>query len=246
MDTDDPYKDLAERYDWMKLSNPARDEFFRKLFADHNVTTVLDCACGTGRDIILFDSFGCDVHGSDLSESMLAQARKNLSESNLDIPIKKADFRYLTEQFNSHFDAVVCLSNAINEPIEDTETLKAVRSMKAILRDGGILVFDQAQTDATMKKPRRFDPIVSERDYSRLFVIDYFENKMEVHMFDFIHTESETDFRHNSFHIRIRLKNSWDSVLREAEFTKIEYFGDWLLSPYDKEHSGRLIAVAYK
>jgi ubiquinone/menaquinone biosynthesis C-methylase UbiE len=63
---DDPYKDLAERYDWMKLSNPARDEFFRQLFANHNVATVLDCACGTGRDIILFDSFGCDVHGSDL------------------------------------------------------------------------------------------------------------------------------------------------------------------------------------
>ena len=243
---EDPYKDLAERYDWMKLSNPARDEFFRQLFANHNVATVLDCACGTGRDIILFDSLGCDVHGSDLSESMLAQARKKLSEAHLDIPLKKADFRNLAEQFKSHFDAVVCLSNAINEPLQDSETLQAVRGMKAILRDGGILVFDQAQTDATMKKPHRFDPIVNERDYSRLFVVDYFENKMEVHMFDFIHTEAETDFRHNSFHIRIRLKDSWDSILREAEFAKIEYFGDWQFSAYNKEHSRRLIVVAHK
>jgi glycine/sarcosine N-methyltransferase len=243
---EDPYKDLAERYDWMKLSNLTRDEFFRKLFADHSVKTVLDCACGTGRDIILFDSFGCDVHGSDLSESMLAQAHKNLSEANLDISLKKADFRNLSEHYTPHFDAVVCLSNAINEPLEDSETLKAVRSMKAILRDGGILVFDQAQTDATMKKPHRFDPIANERDYSRLFVVDYFENKMEVHIFDFIHTESERDFKHNSFYVRIRLKDSWESILREAEFKKVEYFGDWRFSPYDKEQSRRLIAVAHK
>jgi glycine/sarcosine N-methyltransferase len=243
---EDPYSDLAERYDWMLFSNLVRDDFFRRLFEIHNVTTVLDCACGTGSDLILFNSFGCDVHGADLSEAMLAQAREKLSDANLSIPIKKADFRDLAEHFKSNFDAVVCLSNAINEPLQDDKTLRALRNMRAILRDGGILVFDQGQTDATMKKPPRFDPIVNERDYSRLFVIDYFENKMEVHMFDFIHTESERDFRHNSFHIRIRLKDSWDLILREAEFTKIEYFGDWQFTPYDKEHSRRLIAVAHK
>jgi len=65
-------------------------------------------------------------------------------------------------------------------------------------------------------------------------------------MFDFIHTESECDFKHNSFQIRIRLKDSWDSIIRKAEFTKIDYFGDWQFKPYDKESSRRLIAVAYK
>jgi glycine/sarcosine N-methyltransferase len=98
---EDPYKDFAERYDLMKLKNPDRDEFFRNLFEKHNVKTVLDCACGTGHELILFHSFGCHVQGSDFSDSMLEQARKNLSESNLEIPLKRIDFCYLDKHFKS-------------------------------------------------------------------------------------------------------------------------------------------------
>ena len=71
----DPYKDFAEHYDWMKLDNPARDQFFKVLFEKHNVNNVLDCACGTGHELILFSSFGFEVQGSDISDSMLEQAK---------------------------------------------------------------------------------------------------------------------------------------------------------------------------
>ena len=121
---DDPYKDFAERYDWMKLKNLDRDEFFRSLFKKHGVKNVLDCACGTGHELILFNSFGCAVQGSDLSDSMLEKAQKNLSEANLKIPLKKIDFRYLDEHYESQFDAVVCLTSAIAEPLTDTDTRK--------------------------------------------------------------------------------------------------------------------------
>lgn len=115
--TADPYKDFAERYDWMKQDNPARDEFFRELFEKHNVNSVLDCACGTGHELILFSSFGCKVQGSDISDSILEQAQKKLSKANLNIPLKKVDFRYLDEHFEPQFDAVVCLTSAITEPL---------------------------------------------------------------------------------------------------------------------------------
>lgn len=87
--TDDPYKDLAEDYDKMKFKGPDQDEFFRNHFKKHHVKNVLDCACGTGHKPILFSSLGCEVQGSDLSDSMLEQAQKNLSEANLQIPLNK-------------------------------------------------------------------------------------------------------------------------------------------------------------
>jgi hypothetical protein len=34
--TDDPYKDFAERYDWMKVRDLDREEFFGKLLENHN------------------------------------------------------------------------------------------------------------------------------------------------------------------------------------------------------------------
>ncbi len=242
----DPYVDFAERYDLMKLKNPVRDEFFRTLFEKHYVNTVLDCACGTGHELILFHSFGCDVHGSDISESMLVQAHKNLSKAKLQIPLKKIDFRYLDKDFRSQFDAVVCLTSAITEPLTNADALKTLSSMRGVLKNGGILVFDQGQTDAKMKNPSKFDLILNERDYSRLFVMDYFDNQMEVHVFDFVHTESEKGFYHNLFRLRIRLQDEWHRMLNQVGFNKIEFFGDWKYTPYDKDTSMRLIAVAKK
>jgi ubiquinone/menaquinone biosynthesis C-methylase UbiE len=238
----DTYEGFAERYDWMKQENPDRQEFFRQLFTKHNVAKVLDCACGTGRDLLMFHSMGLEVFGSDLSDSMLAQARINVGEAN--IPLQKVDYRELPENYDMEFDAVVCLTNSINEPLEDAETLRALRSMRAVLRGDGILVFDQGQTDASMKNPPRFAPILNNRDFTRCFTMEYSGDILTVHILDFIHTEDASDFKHSSVRIRIRLLDSWRQILHEAGFVEVGFFGDWHSTPYDKESSRILIAVA--
>ncbi|MDQ7792678.1 MAG: class I SAM-dependent methyltransferase [Clostridia bacterium] len=223
-----------------------RKEFFRQLFEKHQVYDVLDCACGTGIDLIMFYSFGYSVVGSDLSDAMLTQAKNNLAEAGLEIPVKKVDFRELKKNYTAQFDAVVCLSNAINEIFEEAEVHRALHSMKAVLRPGGILVFDQGQSDATMKNPPRFAPAVNTLDFSRLFVLDYSKDVMKVNIFDFIHTEEKCTFHSESVSVAIRLKDDWDRLLSETGFANVEYYGDFGFSVYDKESSQRLIAVAQK
>jgi glycine/sarcosine N-methyltransferase len=240
----DTYAGFAERYDWMKQDDPAREQFFRQLFVEHRVAKVLDCACGTGRDLITFHGMGVAVFGSDLSDAMLAQARKNTAEAQVEIPIQKANYCELPEHYDPEFDAVLCLSNAINEALEDAETLWALRSMKAVLRTGGILVISQGQTDASMQNPPRFVPVVNNRDFTRFFVIDYAGDIQAVHIFDFIHTQETCDVQHVTVRLRIRLQDSWNQVLREVGFADVAFFGDWDGTPYDKGSSRRLIAVA--
>lgn len=242
--TTDTYEGFAERYDWMKQEDPRRQEFFRKLFITHNARKVLDCACGTGRDLLMFHSMGLKVFGSDLSDSMLAQARRNIGDA--DIPLGKVDYRELPENYDVKFDAVVCLSNSINEPLEDAETLRALRGMKVVLRSGGVLVFDQGQTDASMQDPPRFAPVLNNRDFTRFFTMEYSGDVQTVTIFDFIHTEDTFDFKHCSVRIRIRLVDSWRRILHKAGFNAVEFLGDWEATPYDKESSRRLIGVAKK
>ncbi len=242
--TKDPYEGLAERYDWMKKENPGRPEFFRQLFDTHNVTTLLDCACGTGRDLLMFHSMGIEVSGSDLSDSMLVQARQNIGAFN--IHLRKTNYCDLPGNYNEQFDAVVCLSNSINEPLEDEETLQSLRSMKSVLRPGGILVFDQGQTDSSMRNPPSFAPIINNRDFTRFFTMECSGDVQTVNIFDFIHTANTSDFQHSSVKIRIRLLEGWRQLLREAGFDDVEYFGDWDSTLYDKKSSRRLIAVAKK
>ncbi|WP_345977570.1 class I SAM-dependent methyltransferase [Sulfurimonas sp. HSL3-7] len=246
MSENDMYEDFADRYDWMNIHDPAREVFFKTLFKKNNVSDVLDCACGTGKDLIMFHSLGYSVIGSDLSNAMLRKAHENLKEASLDLPLINSDFRELEKHFKTQFDAVVCLTNSINEVLDESEVRRALESMKAILRPGGILVFDQGQSDATMKNPPRYDPVINNRDFSRLFVLEYSANVMQVKIFDFVHTEDKCEFNHTTVNVAIRLKDDWDRILSDVGFSDIHYLGDLDFAPYDKNTSRRLIVVAHK
>jgi ubiquinone/menaquinone biosynthesis C-methylase UbiE len=240
----DAYESFVERYDWWHKDNPSLEDFFRQLFAEHKVSTVLDCACGTGRDLIMFHSIGCDVCGSDLSNAMLAQCRKNLIEAKLDISVCKADFRRLHDHYDAKFDAVVCLTSAVNEVLEVEETLRALRSMRSVLCPGGVLVFTAGAADATMRDRPAFDPILNNRDFTRLFTMEYSDDIMTVQIFDFAHTVDSSDFNHWSVRLRMRSRDSWAEILQDAGFSEFNFYGDLAKTPYNPESSGRLICVA--
>lgn len=174
-----PYANFASRHD---LSFGAFGEydaqttqFFRRIFLQNHVYTVLHCACGTGRYLPLFHSLGCDVIGSDISESMLEQARKNLSAHNLQLPLIQADYRNLPRHFQQGFDAVICLASISLMP-DETEVLGAFCSMRDVLRDEGPLMLTSMPTDRQWKEKPRFILSANTPDFSRLFVIDYLQD----------------------------------------------------------------------
>jgi len=243
MGTTDPYNDFAERYDQMKPDNPARRDFFAKLFGDGGVNSVLDCACGTGFDLLMFKEMGFDATGSDVSESMLGVAREKISKSGADIEIRQSDFLEIHNAFDRSFDAVVCLGNSINEVHDDEKISGALVNWGEVLNDRGLIVFDQGQTDASMVNPPKFAPVVNDRDFTRAFSMEYENRIMTVHVLDFIHTEEITDFRHSSHEIKIRLVDDWSEIVDRSGYNHVEFFGDWNFMPYDKTSSKRLICV---
>jgi ubiquinone/menaquinone biosynthesis C-methylase UbiE len=222
MTVNDTYENFADRYDWMNFHDPAREAFFKQLFEKHSVSDVLDCACGTGTDFIMFHSLGYNLVGSDVSNAMLRQAQKKLREASLDLPLIKTDFRELEQHFEAQFDAVVCLTNSINEVLQGSEVRRALENIKAILRPGGVLVFDRGQSDATMKNPPRYDPVINNRDFSRLFVLEYSLDIMQVKIFDFVHTEDKCEFKHTTMNVAIRLKDDWEKILSDVGFSNIQ------------------------
>jgi glycine/sarcosine N-methyltransferase len=241
MKKQDTYKNIAEYYDYMIKENPERKRFFSKIFEKNNVNSVLDCACGTGNDLLFFNSLGIKVTGSDLSDSMLNVAKEKIKKSNLSIETIKADFHNLSEHFDKKFDAVVCLSNAVNE--NDINIDKALKSFKSVLNENGIIIFDQGQTDFTMKNPIKYFPEVNGRNFTRLYTMEYKDDVIRVEIFDFLHSEKENDFRHSEFLIKIRLLNDWVSILKKAELTA-ECYGNWDFQKYSVNESRRLIIVA--
>ncbi len=245
----DNYSDIAEKYDYMLSDDPNRRTFFEKSLKNHGTKTLLDCSCGTGSDLLMFKSIVDNVTGSDLSDSMLKVARERIEKADLNIKIRKADFRYLNAVDVIRYDAVVCLSSSICEIHSDDDVIITLQSMFDSLNNDGLLIIDQGQSDAMMKSRPRFIPVINDRDLSRLFVIDYLNNSNEfitVNICDLEHTEEKCSFSLNPFKLRVRLIDEWKDLLQRADIRSYKFYGNWDMSDYDKSESKRIIITALK
>lgn len=154
------------------------------LLRKHKIRSVLDCACGTGLQLIGLAESGFDVVGSDLSENMLAVARRNLEKEGIgDVQLIQADFREINKKIDRKFDAVICMGNSIPHLFGDDEVLKALRSIYDCLKDDGIAVIEMRNYDRMLKDKPRFLPlrIHEEKDgqiVSVLYVLDYLQDRI--------------------------------------------------------------------
>ncbi len=247
----DPYDSFAERYDLFfgpfDEHDPGKVSFFREMFTHHHVCTVLDCACGTGRDLHLFHSLGCEVLGSDISPSMLARAERNLASHHIDVPLEQIDYRELPFALASEFDAVTCLSSAIFEMPDDGELRRALASMRGVLRPGGILILSAGMCDRTWREKPRFIPEINRGDFTRLFVIDYFERGARFNVVDLHHNETREEMLVWSItYERVYLRADIEAALQAVGFHTYSFYGGFDFQPYDNETSGMLVAVAQK
>jgi ubiquinone/menaquinone biosynthesis C-methylase UbiE len=245
--THDLYEDLAGRYDLtfgpVDQNDPAVVRFFQQVFAEHEVQSVLDCACGTGRHLLLFHSLGLEVVGSDVSEAMLVQAGKNLTGHGFEVPLHQADYRDLPQTFGRRFDVVVCLA-AIGYMPDETQVLRAFGSMKSVLRDRGVLILTAVPTDGQWAEKPRFVLNANSRDFSRLFVIDYLKHTARYNVLDIYHGEERRGLEVWSTELTVLLQADQQRLLEQAGFRSVEFFGSFAFDPYDRATSTRLIAVA--
>jgi glycine/sarcosine N-methyltransferase len=248
---DDIYQGFAERYDLFFDTfgeHPgATLEFFHNLFRDNGVHSVLDCACGTGHDLVMFQRLGFRVFGSDISDAMLAKAERNLAGLTHAIPLKRADYRELDKSYHSVFDAVVCLSSGILEMPNEAEAGKAFASMRNILADNGILVLSQGTTDKQWTEKPRFVLAVNKQGFSRVFVIDYVDRGARYNVLDIFHGDEGWDLKVWTGHYRnMLLRDDHERLLVQAGFHGITFYGSYAGDPYDRTSSDRLITVAHK
>ena len=238
----DHYEDWADRYDLFPEDLSRETAFFRRLFSENRVSRILDCACGTGNELLTFKELGWEVVGSDISESMLTHARRKVEDADLDIPLHKLDYRRLPDEFAGSFDAVVCWSASILHVDDDEDALRAFRSMRSVLAEGGILVLDQGITDR--RDDRRFAINRSSSEATRLYVIDHTgERKATYHVLDVLHREPP-ELKVWSSDVHILLRDDQERLLDAAGFSQVSFYGGYGFEPYDKKTSRRLIAVA--
>ena len=245
--TRDLYRGFAKRNYLFDKPGPDIVEFFRDLFASNNVRTVLDCACGAGYELLIFDRIGCRAVGSDTSDEMLELAKENLTEIGAEIPLHKVDYRRLPQHFDERFDAVVCWSASIIHVSDDDDALRALRSMYEVLGDEGILVLDQGITDKWQSELSRFQLSRDTPEATRIYVSDVIgERDVKYSILDVVRNRDGSQIHVWTTDGHILLRDDQERLLTEAGFSSVDFYGTYDFQPYDKRESNRLIAVARK
>jgi cyclopropane fatty-acyl-phospholipid synthase-like methyltransferase len=97
--------------------------------------TLLDCSCGSGLSLDAAHRLGWIVTGADSSPAMLDRARGRLGE----VECKSIDIRSLGQVFDSRFDAVISVGNAL-PMLPRGQLPTALQAMRACVKQGGALM----------------------------------------------------------------------------------------------------------
>ncbi|MDB4951118.1 MAG: Methyltransferase [Gemmatimonadetes bacterium] len=189
---------------------------------------VLDLACGWGRHSIALAREGFKVTGQDLSETLLARARKRAEKAEVAVDFVRGDMRQVP--WTGRFDAVLSMFSSLGYFLSDDEDLKVLRAAHDALKPDGLFVMETMHRDhvvaafadrdwwdagdgSTVWVEREFDAVEGvSREWTRW---------------------RRGDATGEKYHeLRIRSATEWDVLLRRAGMVPVEWYGDWELAPF--------------
>ncbi len=153
-------EELYERPDiydivYKKENSESLEKHYVNVLGDKNIETVHDCSIGTGHLTFVLSDLGYKVSGSDLSQEMLENARKNAEERNINIELTQSDFRQVSSSISGKFDCVMSTGNSLAH-VNNTDVVRAIDSMTELVKEGGYIYFDTRNWDKILDTRKRF------------------------------------------------------------------------------------------
>lgn len=243
------YRDLADDYDDMTRFQKRMDQersILITLQKKFKFKTALDVACGTGLHAILLQKIGVDTVGTDNSRAMLDKAHKNAMEAGIDVTWVQSDMRAVTKTINRTFDVIFCIGNSLPHIITTKQLLNAFREWHKLLNTDGRIIIQILNYTKILKDKERIVNITKQgpREYIRFY--DFLSQKLQFNII-IINWEKQPPFQSlKSTILYPHERSSLSTVLHQAGFTNLKYFGNINLSPFSEEKSPNLVLIAQK
>jgi SAM-dependent methyltransferase len=232
--------------------------FFRRLFAEVGVSSLIDVGAGSARHAIAFAEQGISVDAVDPDDSMLAQAEANvadaadrIAEAGGELRLVRGGFGDLVALGLGPVDALTCTGNALPHAAGLAGLREALADFHAVLRPDGALVLHLLNHARLLGgKPRVIPPIIREvPEGTRVFlrVIDYPVGG-EFLDFDFVTLTRDASgtwdvASRRSPHLALPL-DLLSAELAAAGFGRVEAFGAHDGHAFEAEKDESVIVVA--
>jgi SAM-dependent methyltransferase len=158
----------ARYYDLLYQDKDYRSEtdFVTQLIIKHSpgARRILELGCGTGIHGIMLAEQGYDVHGLDLSESMIELAAQRVADLPDTLAKRIHFFHGDARDFKAdgQFDVVIALFHVLSYQTTNDDLRAVFNNVKAHLAPGGVFIFDcwygpAVLTDPPAVRVKRFE-----------------------------------------------------------------------------------------
>jgi SAM-dependent methyltransferase len=153
------FKDYAKYYDLLYSGKDYQKEvsYIHQLIKrfQPGAKTILDLGCGTGRHDVLLARQGYKIKGIDVSDSMVALAKKVEIPESVEFQVADAT-KYQTSVL---YDVVLSLFHVVNYQSSNQSLIDFFATAYSHLRSGGVFIFDSwygpaVLTDRPQKKTK--------------------------------------------------------------------------------------------
>jgi SAM-dependent methyltransferase len=201
---------------------------------------ILDLCCGPGRHSLALARRGYRVTGVDRTREYLDRAEKSAAKEHLNVEFVHNDMREFCRE--NTYDAALNVFTSFGYFEDQNDDLKVLKNLAVSLKPGGRLIMDMIGKEVLA---RMFRP----RDWYTIDSVTYLEErKLERHWSwiqnKWIRCDGAT---RQEFILSHRLYSAAElsSLLEQAGFQEIHFYGDYDGSAYDHQ-AQRLVAVAIK
>jgi len=189
---------------------------------------VLDVACGWGRHSIELARAGYAVTGLDLSETLLARARKRAAAARVEAAFVRGDMREIGRR--GEFDLVLSLYSSLGYFLSDDEDLRVLRGVREALRPDGAFVLETMHRDHIVGAYAARD--WWETDDGLTVWVEREFDAVEGVSREWTRWSKGKESAEKYHEIRIRSATEWDALLRAAGLVPVDWYGDWELAPF--------------
>jgi SAM-dependent methyltransferase len=222
-DVQGAYREVRRMIDWLHLPHGAE---------------VLDLCCGMGRHSLALSDCGYRVTGVDLSDVLLAEAKKLDQKSR--VTWVKGDMRNVP--LDRPFDAVVNLFTSFGYFDDDAENARVLSEIDRLLRPGGKFIIDylnpqHVEKHLAQRTERREGRLRIEevRDIADGFV----RKRIAIH-------EEGRPARHYTEQVKMYRLEQFERMMQPTRLRIDRVYGNYDGQPFEPDASLRMIMVGHK
>ncbi|MEK7573757.1 MAG: CBS domain-containing protein [Patescibacteria group bacterium] len=226
-----------------------------KVFAEHNVKSVIDVGCGTGDHSIELARRGFNVVGIDRSHEMIKEAnkrKKSLAQGPLErLKFLDGSLEEMENRFSNPFDAAIMIGNTLSHNPHDVQNL--LKEVTANIKNKGVLILQITNFDKVIEANNRllsFSFAVPKGENKEHAFLQFYDKpnlkeKTILKTFAILTNDSGKRWKFSGVRNSLMAYNSKDSIrkiLEKLGYKKISIFG----GDFDGTHWDYLFRKEFK